>query len=236
MLPMLYYYHQYYHRSFRYVAPLAIYFIIILFIYWVVPTPVMDSYAITSTLLFIISAWLCYGFIDHEDETQQIVTFLHARSLTLLYTCKLLYIWLFTLPVSIIAMTYPILFNKFDHQPSFQEIGVAFASHELAALLGISLAAWFNQKLFKTGLMSFLGLGLVITISLAGQGIVTIMPAFLSWLIPPLRMIISLLSNYTNVSNTSLLTSLLSPLLYAIMLNVFFLVVMKRRKFESRGK
>lgn len=236
MSHILFYYHRYYQRSYRYVAPLTLYLIAIFFLYGVVPNPVMDSYAITSTFLFFISAWFCYGFIDMEDETQQVITFLHARNLTLLYTLKLLYMWLFTLPISIFSIVYPIIFDKFEYTPSFGQAVIAFGCHQIAALLGISIAAWFNQKLFRTSLLSFLGLCTILSISLGGQGIIEQTTPLLSWIIPPYRIILFLLSDDPLTNSKPNIVEIIYPVIYIALLIVSYLWVMTHRKFESRSK
>ncbi|MBY0207123.1 MULTISPECIES: hypothetical protein [Paenibacillus] len=236
MLHILFYYHRYYQRSYRYVAPLTLYLIAVFFLYGVVPNPVMDSYAITSTFLFFVSAWFCYGFIDIEDETQQIITFLHSRKLTLLYALKLLYIWLFTLPISTFAIIYPIIFDKFDYTPSFQQALIAFSCHQLSALLGISIAVWFNQKLFRTTRLSFFGLCTILSISLGGQGIIDQTTPIISWIIPPYRIILFILSDDNKTNNVLTPIEIASPVIYITILILSFLLVMKNRKFENSNK
>lgn len=231
---ILYYYHRYYQQSYRYIAPLTLYLIAVLFLYAITPNPIMDSYALTSTLLFFISAWFCYGFIDLEDETQQTLTFLHSRNLTLLYALKLLYIWLFTLPITAFTILYPIIFHKFVHTPSLQQSFLAFICHLASALLGISLAAWFNKKLFRTSLMSFFGLCLVLSITLGGQGIIEQTSPYLAWLIPPYRIILFLLSDVPKTGSTLSWIELMSPVIYIGVLITAFLWVMKRKKFENK--
>lgn len=233
MPQILFYYHRYYQRSYRYIAPLTLYLIAVLFLYVVIPNPIMDSYAITSTLLFFISAWFCYGFIDLEDDTQQILTFLHSRNLTLLYALKLMYIWLFTLPITVFTIIYPIVFQKFVHTPTLQQSFLAFICHVVSALLGISLAAWFNQKLFRTSLMSFLGLCLVLSIALGGQGIIEQTSPYVAWLIPPYRIILFLLSDAPKTDALNWI-ELVSPIIYIAVLISAFLWVMKRNKFENK--
>ncbi|WP_150275198.1 hypothetical protein [Paenibacillus tepidiphilus] len=232
MLQILLYYHRYYQRSYRYVPPLTVFLIAVFFLYGVIPNPVMDSYAVTATLLFLTAAWLCYVFIDLEDETQQIITFLHSGKLMLLYASKLVYVWLFTLPLSVFVIVYPIIFDKFDYMPGIGQALTAFACHQFAALLGISLAAWFNAKLFRTGLISFLGLCIVLAVSLGGQGIIDRTFPALFWIIPPYRIILYILNDHPQASARPHPLEMWHTALYIIVLVIIYLRVMIRRKFE----
>jgi hypothetical protein len=171
-----------------------------------------------------------------EDETQQIITFLHSRKLTLLYTLKLLYMWLFTLPISTFSIIYPIIFHKFDYTPSFQQALIAFSCHQLSALLGISIAAWFNQKLIRTTLLSFFGLCTILSISLGGQGIIDQTTPIISWIIPPYRIILFILSDDHNANSVLKPIEIAYPVIYITVLILSFLLVMEYRKFENSAK
>lgn len=239
MLSILLYIHQYYSRSYRYVAPLFIYILGIVWVYSTVPNQVMNSYSFSSTFLFIVSAWLCYGFIDMEDGTQQVITTLHAKNLIKVYVGKLLYIWLFNLPLSIFAVFYPAIFHKFDRTATIGEMIVSLASHQLLALLGISIASWFTVKLFSMRLHSILGLFLVISVSLAGEGITQKLPdtiCFLSWLLPPLRLVIRMFLQFEEISLEQKIVATLAPLTFASISICLYLWIMKRRRFELHGK
>ncbi|WP_151735320.1 hypothetical protein [Paenibacillus tengchongensis] len=236
MLSILFYYHRYYLRSYRYTAPLTVFLIAMFFLYGVVPNPVMDSYAASATLLFLIAAWLCYGFVDLEDDTQQVITFLHSGKLALLYTAKLIYVWLFTVPLSVFAIVYPIIFDKFAYTPSLRQALTALGCHQLAALLGITLAAWFNAKLFRTGLISFLSLCTVLAVALGGQGIINRTFPAMSWVIPPYPAIMYVLNDHPQAELAAPPQGIWYLALYIIMLAVSYLWVMSRRKFDERLK
>ena len=95
-LALLHYFHTGYMGSFRYIAPMLLYFGTIAWLYMVGPNPVMSSYGFTSALLYVVSAWMAFGYIDADPETRQIVTALHAQSLPKFAAAKLVYLALFT--------------------------------------------------------------------------------------------------------------------------------------------
>ncbi|WP_239619168.1 hypothetical protein [Cohnella mopanensis] len=223
---------QYYLRSYRYVAPLLIFSLTLFFIYSIVPNPVMPSYSLTSTFLFVVSAWLAFGYIDVEDGTQQQITVMHTGSLSKYYYGKLLVIVIIVNILSIICVLYPILFNKFDRQPSLSEWVIALLSHSILSILGIALSILFTNKWVQKLSYAILGIFLAIALSLAGAGIENSSPhsiKALSWLIPPVFRTMDMLNNYEETAYSGVVVSLISPLVYSGLLFWLFLIKMKRK-------
>lgn len=72
--------------------------------------PVMESYAFSAAFLFIVAAVLCYILVDIETSNQEPVTVLHSGSIFKLYSAKLLYSWIFTVPLALYAVLFPAIF------------------------------------------------------------------------------------------------------------------------------
>ncbi len=159
----------YYARSHRYLAPFLAYVGAILFIYSQVPNPVMDSYAFTAMWTFVIAAWLSYGFIDLEHEAQRFVTIVHSRSIAKYDAVKFSILGTVTALMSIFAVVYPIVFNKFDRTPEAPEVGIALLAHLVLAWLGIACAAFFTERWAASRPLALLGLLLVIALSLPAR-------------------------------------------------------------------
>jgi hypothetical protein len=222
-------------RSYRYTAPLFIYILAVVFVYTIAPNPVMESYAFSSALLFAISAWICFTFIDAEHETQQMITVIHAGSVWQFYMGKIVYIWLFTAIPAIFAVGYPALFHKFVRTASTDEWVVALICHMVLSLLGVSVSVFFTAKLFPKLSTSLLGLFLIVSLSLAGEGISGSLPPYaapLGWLVPPVRLVIRYLNDYNNATFTQAAAACLIPVLYASLLIVVWIQTMKRVGFR----
>ncbi|QJD85091.1 hypothetical protein [Cohnella herbarum] len=225
---------RYYARSYRFVAPLLMFGIILLFIYGVVPNPVMSSYSLTSTMLFVVAAWLGFGYIDAEDETQQLITVMHIGNVIKYYLYKLMVIMLICMVLSFICVLYPIAFDKFDRQPSLSESVIAYLSHGFLALLGLSISILFTNKLVGKLSYAILGIFLTIAIALAGAGIAKALPEYasgLAWLLPPLFRTMETLNRYEEATALDIALSVTAPLLYSGILLGIFLVSMKKRLF-----
>jgi hypothetical protein len=225
---------RYYVRSYRYVAPLLIYGFFVFFIYYVVPNPVMPSYSFTSALLFLISTWLGFGFIDLEDDTQQAISVLHVGSVNKYYLAKMLVLLAIVIGLSAFTTVYPILLDKFVRQPTGIEAFVALMSHVLLAWLGITISFLFTNKLIRALSHAILGLFLVVAFAMSGAGIENALPDLLRvliWLIPPVFRVMDSLNNYETASFGEVSIALLSTLLYSLIIAWIFLRMMKRKLF-----
>ena len=225
---------RYYFRSYRYVAPLIVYMTAIVFIYGVVPNPVLSSYGFTSTVLFLAMAWLCFTYIDVEDRTQQAITALHLGNITKYYAAKMAVIALIGTALALCTTVYPIVFDKFSAPPTAEQFIVGLVSHLLLSYLGISISAMFTSKWFPKLNYSILGLFLVLSISLAGSGITERMPdpfAFVTWLIPPTYRVMAMLNKDADIDAQEALIAFSAVLIYVFALQFIFIRWMKKRLF-----
>ncbi|WP_027087343.1 hypothetical protein [Cohnella panacarvi] len=234
MMAALSYLFRYYVRSYRYVAPLIVYMTVIIFIYGVVPNPVLSSYGLTSTVLFLVMAWLCFAYIDVEDRTQQTITVLHLGSTTKYYMAKMAVIALIGTILALCTAVYPVVFGKFSAQPTAEQFIVGLVSHVLLSYLGIAISAIFTSKLILKLNYSILGLFLVLSISLAGSGITERLPdqfAFVTWLIPPSYRVMAMLNEDADIDAQEALMTFAAVFVYVMALQIMFLRWMKKRLF-----
>lgn len=235
MLPIMRYIHLYYKRSYRYLVPTISVVSFILFLYMVGPNPVMESYVLTSLLLFVIAAWLSYSYIDMEDETQQVITVLHALSLKKVILGKLLYLSLYLVPLTCLAVLYPVVAGRFDRTPELHELIISFTAHQIAGMLGVAIAAWFTARLFASRLLALFVLITVIVLSIAAEGLAEQLPAGFAlfvWLLPPTRLITNLFTNYEQMSVASQLLAIGAPLAYILILVTLYIWLMHRKRFD----
>ncbi|WP_188889582.1 hypothetical protein [Paenibacillus radicis (ex Gao et al. 2016)] len=236
MISIVSFLHTCFIRSYRYGPPAFIFFIGIIFVYSVVPNPIMESYAFSSAFLFIVSTIICYILIDIETANQEAITMLHSRSLLKLYLAKLLYSWIFTIPLALYAVLFPAIFHKFDRNPTFDELMMSFLYHTALSWLGISLACWFTSKLIRSRLISFLMLSVFVVITFCVRAIENLLPENLKpiiVLLPPLDKTINVLMNYHTATSFMKFSVIGASLIYGIILNALFLILLNKRKLDS---
>lgn len=225
---------RYYLRSYRYAAPLLVYGWAVHFIYGIVPNPIMPSYALTTALLFAIMAWLAFGFVDAEDETQQMLSALHLRGISRYYASKFAVMALFAVFLSVVATAYPAIFDKMSRTPTAIELALASLGHVASALLGAAIGAMFTSKLMRKLLYAVPGLFLAVALGFAGSGIQHELPPafhFAVWLLPPVFRIVEAFDRYETGSAAGALLWLLWTLVYGTAIFGLFLALMRKRLF-----
>lgn len=215
-----------YVRTYRYIGPLLVYVLALLFIYSVVPNPVMPSYSLTASLLFAIATWLGFGYVDAEDATQQQIGMLHAGSPVKYYVCKLAVMLAAALILAAITTAYPIAFAKFDRQPALGEAMSAFVGHAGLAALGIVVSFLFTYRLVRKLSHAVVGLFLTVALSFASGGIGNALPdaiRFVVWLLPPVFPVMDAFNRYEEFSAFRIVIVLLAPWAYMSAIYVVFL-------------
>ena len=236
MISLVSFLHTCFMRSYRYGPPTFFYILGIIFVYSVVPNPVMDSYAFSTIFLFIVSTTLCYMIIDIETPNQESITLLHSGSIVKLYLGKLLYSWIFTFPLASYAVLYPALLHRFDRSPSLEELSMAFLYHIASSWLGVALACWFGSKFIRSRVISFILLSVLIVTTISVQGIENSLPNGIKkavLLLPPLNTTIETYMNYQTATLFTKLAVAGSSFLYGALVAALFLVIIHRRKLDS---
>ncbi|MFD1848568.1 hypothetical protein [Oceanobacillus bengalensis] len=223
---------QDYIRSQKYFAPISTYIIIIFVFYTYTPNPIIDSYAVTALILFVISAWLCVSFLSLDSTVQKQIIILRLKSNTRYFVGKLLSIWLVTVVLTVYAFLYPILFQMFREPVNFTLGFVAILNHMVLAILGISVASIFSREVIKSPISAYGGLALCLTISISALGIYDVLPSIFKnivWIIPPAISTQSSLMEWSGTSITQLsIFSFVWIVIYSLLVLLLFLKLSRR--------
>lgn len=187
-----------YTRSYRYFAPLAFTIISVLLIYSYRPNPVLDSYAVTASLLFIGSAWLGMNFLNHDQGRQSMLLIIHAGSPRRYYAAQYGAAAIIGFLMCVFAVVYPAAFRMFGEPVSAPVLALALAGHFSLSLIGISLSLFFQPGWIENQGRAAGGLIILIILSLAGKSLVDSLPAFygfIPYVLPPVSVMIDVLMN-----------------------------------------
>lgn len=224
-----------YVRSYRYFASYLFYVVIVPILYTYKPNPVLSSYAISSALLFVVAAWLGFGYVRNEDETQEQVTYLHVQNPIFYFISKILFLWLVSFPLALYAIVYPIVFQMFDRPVTAGDLFVALSSHAGLGLLGIALALLLHPRLIAKTSTAVSLLFLILIVSLAQKGITdTWLPgAFQAagLLIPPVGSLMHALNSDTELTGSMFVLIMTSPFIYATIVCAYYVKRMKDNLF-----
>lgn len=177
-----------YLRSHKYFPPISTFIILIFVFYAYKPNPIIDSYAVTALILYLISAWLCISVLALDLPVQRQLMILHIGGKNRYYITKLISVLFISTILTVYAFTYPIIFGMFDESVTFTIGLVSIVNHVFLSILGISIASFFSKIITDSAINSYGGLALTIVISLAALGIYDVLPLYLKnivWVIPP---------------------------------------------------
>lgn len=177
-----------YLRSHKYFPPISTFIILISVFYTYTPNPIIDSYAITAIIVYIISAWLAISVLSLDTPVQRQLMILHIGGKNRYYLSKLISVWLISLILALYAFLYPIIFGMFDESVTLTIGLVAIVNYVFLSILGISIASLFSKIITENVINSYGGLALTIIVSLAALGIYNALPSYLQniiWIIPP---------------------------------------------------
>lgn len=233
MRALIAYVHLQFLRSYRYGPPALLYVTGIFFIYSVVPNPVMNSYAFSMTFLFVIAGFIGYVLIDMQEANQEEIVAVHSGSIVRPYLATVLYGWLFTVPLTLYAVLYPIFLDKFDRSPQLDEVMLALLSHGTASWLGVVMASWFGVKCIRSRVMAFFAFGLALVVTISVQSLAQQLPdgwKGMIWILPPLHMTMRLLMTDEPAVLITQVVAIALPLLYGGVLAGLYIWWLSKRK------
>jgi len=221
-----------YNRSYRFIPPLFTYLIFIGIFYAYKPNPVMGSFAVTAVLSFIVTAWICYSFMQSESSVQEEITLLHLRNPAKYYIGLLMAIVLMSIILLIVAMAYPIVGDFFDRPVGIVDIIVGLLSHLGLSFLGIAIAIFFTGKFVSKPSVAIGSILVVIILSFCQGAIANELgPAleWITWILPPTFYIMNLLMNYDTYTEGEIVLLLAAPYVYSLIILTIYVQIMKRK-------
>lgn len=239
MIALLEYLHRCFMRSYRYGAPSFIYIAILMLIYSSMSNPIMESYAFSSSMLFVAAAAIGCLLIDVEVANQEMATMLHTRSLVRLSGAKLLYAWIFASALGLFAVLYPTLLGRFERMPMLEELAMGLLYHVSLAGLGVSIAGWVTVKLFESRFYAGLVLCTWLALAFGARGIANSLPGGWEWMtyiLPPIQLSLHALTFYGELSTGAKWLPIGAALLYAGLSAGLLLLTLHRRRLDYPGE
>lgn len=217
-----------YTRSYRYFAPIAFMIITLLLLYSYKPNPVMDSYAVTSTLLFIGCAWLGMNFLNHDQGRQTVLLILHTGSARAFYATQYAALIVIGFVLSVLAVVYPVLTGMFDEPVGIERFTLALLSHLSLSLLGAVISLYFQSGWIENQGRSIGLLLILMVMSIAGLSVGDSLPdAFIvvAYILPPASLVIDMLMNTDERGLASGAIMLLYTYIYTAVILLIYLKI-----------
>lgn len=185
-----------YTRSYKYFAPIAFMVITVLLLYSYRPNPVMDSYAVTSSLLFIGFAWLGMNFLNHDQGRQTSLLILHTGSARTFFVTQYAVLVMIGVVISTISVIYPMMTGMFDEPVGVMRFFLALLAHLSLAWLGSAIALFFQSGWIENQGRAVGLILILIVVSIAGLSLADSLPdgfAIVAYVLPPASPMIDML-------------------------------------------
>lgn len=229
-IPLIRYLIRNYIRSHQYFLPVTVFLVWVMFLYMVGPNPVLDSFAVTAAVLFFISAWINYSFYENEETVQETITILHVKSIGTYLSHRIAASFLINLFLAGFAIFYPILFNRLVDDITIRSVLIGLLVHIEFALLGQSIAAFFNSRLTANPITAMTCIFMILAGSLGQGAIIQQLPSgwtFFQWLLPPVYPIMEWMMNPASLTVSKALFLFGYPVVYAGILMAGYIRMLK---------
>lgn|GEM_PF-300227 len=231
------YYLSNYLRSYKSILPIFLYIFAVAVNYGYTPNPILDSYSLTSLVLFFVMGWIVVTVFHAEDFGQRQITLLHAKNKRKYYLTLILVCMLMGCLLSIFAVAYPIIMNSFGVKVHLVHIIMGFLSHFILSVLAISLSAIFTREVVKNRANTWWG---VLSILIFSVVIVSVKEKILYvsgliWLLPPVHLSLEIMGADDGIKTIPLIYFLQFGwiVVYSIFLVGLFLILVRYRRLDQ---
>ncbi|MFL0401861.1 ABC transporter permease [Bacillus nitratireducens] len=226
MFALIRYHFLDYTKSYKYIPPIAMYCISLLFVYTYKPTPIVPTYLETALALYLLSAWITVTIFHTEDPVQEQITISHTNNISALYVGKYITALLICTVLSFISVIYPIILQMFNEKMTASLFLVGFLAHMSLSILGISIATLFTRNIIQKASTAWLSLTFILLMTIASIRL----KKELLWFLPPIESFIMLGQyKYNILTHTLWLTAW--TIVYSFLLLTLFLFLIRRKRF-----
>jgi len=237
MIALISYLLKSYTRSQRYFAPLAGAVIAVLVLYSYKPNPIMNSYAATAVIEFIVCAALGLSFLNHEQAVQRQVVIVHLRSARKYSMGGILALTFLVILLDVLIVMYPLATGQFPGPVGGYRLLLALIGHGWLGLLGMAISlylqsSWVTKGSHATGLMLA-----IIVLSVGGTQISNLLQGPLvpfRLLLPPVAPVMNALMNGDTLPFSGMLMPFLHVSLYTGLLMTFYLFRTGSKDYSRR--
>ncbi|QWG30158.1 ABC transporter permease [Bacillus mycoides] len=226
MFALIRYHFLDYTKSYKYIPPIAMYCISLLFVYTYKPTPIVPTYLETALALYLLSAWITITIFHTEDPVQEQITISHTNNISALYVGKYITALLICTVLSFISIIYPIILQMFNEKMTASLFLVGFLAHMSFSILGISIATLFTRNIIQKASTAWLSLTFILLMTIASIHFKT----ELLWVLPPIESFLMLGQyKYNILTHTLWLTAW--AIVYSFLLLTLFLFLIRKKRF-----
>lgn len=226
MFALIRYHFLDYTKSYKYIPPIAMYCISLLFVYTYKPIPIVPTYLETALALYLLSAWITITIFHTEDPVQEQITISHTNNISALYVGKYITALLICTVLSFISIIYPIILQMFNEKMTASLFLVGFLAHMSFSILGTSIATLFTRNIIQKASTAWLSLTFILLMTIASIRL----KKEVLWFLPPVESFLMLGQyKYNILTHTLWLTAW--AIVYSFLLLTLFLCLIRKKRF-----
>lgn len=223
--------------SYKYAMPFIVLLMYLGFSYSIAPLGVVDSFALSSVIIFAIMAWTGITYSNIIPDTMEEILILKTGNAKKYYWSRVIFLVLVGMTFSLIAMLYPIIQNigndLFLRKLTMADVLISYIIQVAAGFCGSTVGSFLHHRILKD---RALAIGITVVVVLGGlvkEGIITEIP-FLKWfcyLLPPAADVLKVFSGLKYYTAASVGISILRFVLYGLILTTMQIDLLKKKKF-----
>lgn len=233
------YQYKQYMFSAKWVMPFVLLIAFIASFYSISPVEIVNSFAITGLVLFVIMVWVGVTTQELEPEVSEQLMILRLKSARKYYICHILFLAFLCVIGVLISMGIPLLKNllvsnaMFSRKVEAADVMGGFSLLFACAFNGAMLGELFHIRIIKertpaVGMTFFVAIFAIVRSGLVEEYPIT---KFFVWVIPPVSDVVSWFSNAFNFDIGKLRGGFTLLMLYAIIMAVIKVRLLCWRKF-----
>ncbi|WP_144510735.1 hypothetical protein [Bacillus sp. FJAT-22090] len=171
-----------YIRSFKIIPPLTLFVIWVIIFYAYRGLPIISSYAVTSTVIYLTITWIAMNIFSMEEETEKQMLFIQLGNKSRYLWGKWTICFLTSLLLMLFAISYPLLMSNFKGTIQPIQVLLSVYCHTFLSVFGILVGSFSSITSFTMKKYTWLIAVLVIVLSISYEGIVEKLP-LLKWVL-----------------------------------------------------
>ncbi|WP_052343681.1 hypothetical protein [Bacillus massiliigorillae] len=222
-----------YIRSLIFIPPVVLYICWVGILYAYSTLDVLNSYANSAVVLYVILTWISMNIFRLEEETEKHILLVHLRQKEYFLYGKWITCIVMMIPLVLTAHFYPILTNSFQAELISSDHILSIYSHVGLGVLGVITGSFFGGTNITRTRYVWLLSALTVTASFAHSQIVELLPngfSWLLWVLPPLRFFYEPLQTSGGGLPSGFLAAFSMAMFYILIASVIVLKMFMRKE------
>lgn len=233
------YQYKQYMLSSKWLMPLVVFMIILVFMYDIGPLDIVNSFSLMGLFLFGIMVWIGVTIQNVEPEVSEQIMILRLKSERRYYVYHIIFVTCISAVLTTLAVIFPIIKNSIcrnsllSRSVIWSDIVGGFLLMFVCAFVGGMVGELFHYRIIRK---RYIGIGLtffVALIAICRNGVIAkyTVTKYILWVIPPVSDVVSWFSYWEYFDMGKLLGGFVLLLMYGIVIAVVKVELLRKKGF-----